>query len=611
MKRTLFLPIFIVFLLGLTVPLAINWKIFNDSIVSDTQDATEREVKLLTNLFVQQAEISKDSALNLLTTIASSQIRATLIDEKGVVLFDSQVASKDLPSVENHFDREEVQEAIQFGTGSAKRTSSTIGQSLIYVAQKIEATKSFPAGFLRLAVPTSIVLDRIDSLMYSAATILAIVLALLYILSYLFNKKWTTAIDQFQEIIDNTANNKQEELSKTAQNLPPTEEFKSLSYAISEMNARVKNQIITINKQKNELEGILNSINAGVMLLDNRSFIALYNKAFYTLLPNSFAQNDNFYVGKKSLEVLNSPDLEDIINKLLSENTNYISVQLELEAKTFQINITKSLIQSEFSQEVQLLLVFHDITQLAQLVTIKRELIANVSHELRTPLTAIQGYTETLQSVFAKADFDKEQSQHFLQIILKNTKHLDRIVNDLLSLSSLESKDENNNSDPATTDIQSPFTMALEECKALLEQKNIKLENHMDMSITLPMDADRLSQVFRNLLENAIRYSPENESIILKTFIEGNQCSIYVQDFGVGIPKEDLVRVFERFYRVEKHRTSNGSISTGLGLAICKHIVEKANGSIFALYRAPFLIDNITPEKMVGATMRINLPLSA
>ncbi len=614
MKRKLFLPFFLIFLFALTIPLLLNGKIFKDAIVVDIQDSTEREVELLAKIFVEQANISFESAVNLLKTISSSQLRSSFIDKDGLVLYDSNVLDENLAGLENHISREEVIEADKFGLGSAIRLSSTVGFELVYVAKKIEQTKSFPAGYLRIAVPTSLIFDRFDTLMYTVFTILIAVLILIYTISHILNKKWQTALDSLQEIIDNTAStkNKDNQLQSSSQNLPPTEEFKSLSYAISEMNSRVKNQLFTINKQKNELEGILNSINAGVMLLDERGIISLYNKAFYEILPNSFIENDNFYLGKKTLEVINSPELDELITKISQEDINYLSVQLELEAKIFQVNITKSTIESEFSSEVQLLLVFHDITQLAQLVQIKRELIANVSHELRTPLTAIQGYAETLQSIFQKPEFDKEQSFYFAQIITKNAQHLDRIVNDLLTLSILESNEDMKNLETQylNTKIETAYTMALEECVPLLEAKKMKIENLMDMTLSLAIDKDRLSQVFRNVLENAIHYSPYGESIVLKTIIEENQCSLFIQDYGVGIPQEDLSRVFERFYRVEKHRTHNGTSSTGLGLSICKHIIEKANGSIFALYHAKALLENNSPEKMVGATIRINLPLA-
>ncbi len=603
MKRKLFLPFFLLFLIGLALPLGINWTIFNDSIEKDLKDSTEREVRLLTEIFIEEAEISKASAIQVLDTISSNDIRATLITSEGKVIYDSQVAEKDLVNVENHINRPEVQSAMKFGIGSSSRSSATVGIDLLYVAQQIEKTAHFPSGYLRLAVPTSKVFGRLDSLMQTVIIIMILVLSAIYIVAYLFDKRWEKSINQIKQVIESTGNGDNLK-NQNSLSLPPKEEFKDLSFAVSEMHARVRQQFITINKQHNELEGILNSINAGVMLLDERGHITLLNHAFLTILPENFTGSLDNYSGKLALEVFQNASLEQLIQESLNSDTNFHSVEIEIASKIFQINITKTIIEAEMKEEVQLLLVFHDITQLAKLVKIKRDLVANVSHELRTPLTAIQGYAETLNSMVNNPNADKEKIQQFVQVITKNAKHLDRIVKDLLSLSQVENDQANQIN--ASSLLKDGFTTALEECQPLLDEKKIELVSLMDEEVNLAIDADRLSQVFRNLLENAVRYSDESSKIILKTEIEDNLCTFHVQDFGPGIPQEDLIRVFERFYRVEKHRSNNGNFTTGLGLSLCKHIVEKANGTIYALHHSPALIDT---TNIVGATIKFNIPL--
>ncbi len=599
MRRRLLLSFSIIFVIGLIIPFGISWQTLHDSIAKDIRSASTRELKLLSELFIDKAEISEESAFKTLRESASKEIRVTFIKEDGEVLFDSRVPDSELEKLENHATRQEVLTAKEYEKGSATRSSASIGLDMIYIAEKVEATKNTPEGYVRLAVPMEGVFDRIQNLGVALFVTFSLIFIAAVVLTQIFFKRWKNSMNEIKIVVEATANG--ETQSSTA--LPMRPEFKDLSYAVSQMASRVNKQLKLINTQKIELESVLNSINAGVMVLDERGQILSINPVFKEMLPDNFSKDLELYFGKRSLEIFNSPELEQFLQVALNEEQNFHTVQMQFGGKIFQINAAKAKIEDELKPETQLVTVFHDITQLAKLVEIKRDLIANVSHELRTPLTAIQGYAETLNSVFDEKNIEKENAQRFTQIIMKNARHLDRIVNDLLALSMVESEEIQ---EIIHTSVEQPFNMAIEECKPMIDKKNLTLVNQLDMSIELAIDSDRLSQVFRNLIENAIRYAPENSSIIVRSTIEGEQCSIFVQDFGVGIPQDDLVRVFERFYRVEKHRTSNGTISTGLGLSLCKHIVEKFHGTIHALFHAPALVET---TNLVGATIRFNLPL--
>ncbi len=467
------------------------------------------------------------------------------------------------------------------------------------------------SSFLLVFSAATILFGRVNNLIYTLLSMFAITLLLTYFINKIYQRRWNKAIEQIKIVVDNTANGD----SENTPLLPPKAEYQELAYSVSQMAERVNNQLRLMLAQKSELMSILDSINAGVMLVDGRGNILNLNAAFSQLFPAVFTKELHNYFHKNSLEVFNEPELEQLIQNSLDSIKSFNSLHMKLDTKTFQINTTKSILVNDTKEETQLVLIFHDITQLVNLVEIKRDLIANASHELRTPLTAILGYAETLEDILSEgkksfgntekeSTIDIENALHFNNIIIKNTKFLDRIVNELLLLSLVENNADK--SENACSSIGEAFTQALEECTPQLEEKELQLVNGLNFSEKVAIDADKLSQVFRNLLENAIRYSPAQSPIALQSHNDGQNLSIIIQDYGVGIPKEDLNRVFERFYRVEKHRSHNGTVSTGLGLSLCKHIVEQAKGNICAIYRADELLHRGEP---VGATIRFTLPL--
>ena len=216
--------------------------------------------------------------------------------------------------------------------------------------------------------------------------------------------------------------------------------------------------------------------------------------------------------------------------------------------------------------------VFHDITELMRLERVRRDFVANVSHELRTPLTAIQGYAETLVSLDGPPE-----CRRFGEIILKHGAYLSRMVEDLLTLARLEGKSGSLELGPV--DPRDALAQATGMCREVLERRRCKVESQIPADCRVLASPPHLTQVFRNLLENAGRYAPEGGSIRVSARQVGDSVVFRVTDDGPGIPKQDLERIFERFYQVERHR---GQASTGLGLAICKHIIERHGGSIRA-----------------------------
>jgi two-component system phosphate regulon sensor histidine kinase PhoR len=240
------------------------------------------------------------------------------------------------------------------------------------------------------------------------------------------------------------------------------------------------------------------------------------------------------------------------------------------------------------------IIALHDISDLKMLEKIRRDFVSNASHELRTPLTSIKGYTEILMS----EESDPEIRKSFLQIIFRNTNHIIKIVNDLLELAKAEDYDQMANYEPVNAG--EALLEAWRECAPLAEEKQIVLQN--DLSPDGPnvlANFDQLIQVFRNLLENAVKYSPPEASITVFSSIGKDKVTFGVSDNGPGIPKPDQQRIFERFFRVERHRSKQTG-STGLGLAICRHIVLSHGGTIW--------VESPIKGKSNGSTFYFTLP---
>jgi two-component system phosphate regulon sensor histidine kinase PhoR len=220
------------------------------------------------------------------------------------------------------------------------------------------------------------------------------------------------------------------------------------------------------------------------------------------------------------------------------------------------------------------LLVIHDMTEIRKLETMRRDFVANVSHELKTPLTSVKGFLETL---LEGALEDKENSRHFLIIMQDHTERLNKLVDDLLSLSHLESKEIFLKKD--IFNFYQQVTKVITNCGAQLQKKNIEIKNELPANLLINADKDKIEGVVTNLIDNAIKFNKEKGNIRIYSQDEESSIKIIIEDSGIGIPEKDILRIFERFYRVDKARSRELG-GTGLGLSIAKHIVELHEGTI-------------------------------
>jgi two-component system, OmpR family, phosphate regulon sensor histidine kinase PhoR len=371
------------------------------------------------------------------------------------------------------------------------------------------------------------------------------------------------------------------------------DEIGKLSKAIRDIGVRLRTKIEEISKEKEYLQTILRGMGEGVLVVDGRGRILTVNDAFRELLSISGDVS-----GKTSLEVVLNSEMEEAIRRVLHDGKGR-AFELTLPSpggRTFEVNVVRIYSSpGEMGKEERVrgaIAVFHDITRLKELEQIRQDFVANVSHELRTPLTTIKGYAETLLGGALK----EEVALPFVQIIKKHTDRLTKIVEDLLMLSKIESKGFDLKSEPLS--LSDLIDDVLDFVKDGAGKKNVTISREeVPLSLVVQADRNYLEHVFVNLLDNGIKYTHEGGKIsISASEKDQGEVQISIRDDGIGIPREDLPRIFERFYRVDKGRSQELG-GTGLGLSIVKHIVQAYGGKVWA---------ESQPGK--GSTFHLTLP---
>ena len=349
-----------------------------------------------------------------------------------------------------------------------------------------------------------------------------------------------------------------------------------------------------------EQRALFNSMIEGVLVLDKSGRIRLANRAVKNLvaLPEDLS-------GKTILETFRMHELEALVSRLCDQK-QVLGFELSLpgiEKRTVEVNAT-AVISAEGSQEGTIL-VFHDLTRIKKLENTRQEFVANVSHELRTPLALIKGYVETLLD---GAKDKPEVAARFLQTIERNADRLSLLIEDLLTISRLESGQAMMNFAPVN--LRAAVDRVLEDLQPRAAEKQVSLTNAVPETLCGRADADRLHQVLYNLVDNAIKYGRAGGSVRVdaRALESERKVELCVQDDGPGIPSNALERIFERFYRVDKARSRDQG-GTGLGLSIVKHIVQSHGGKVWVTSQAGagsdfyFTLDNVTPasEAKLGA----------
>ena len=488
--------------------------------------------------------------------------RITLVGTDGKVLADSE---EDPVKMDNHRGRPEVREALDTGTGRAVRYSATIGHDMVYLAVRQQAGDGSPL-IIRYAVP----LDRLaDALAGFRSGLLAVSLAILVLaggVSLLYHRALAARIDRLKAFSHRIAGG-------DFRGVPMDRKADELAELVGTLNqtaAQLDATIRALTNERNQSAAVLASMAEGVVVVDPTRRVIFCNEAFRRAVNIENAA----WEGRPVVEVIPNADLLDYIEQVRTGGASVTGelVVGSLRTKNFAVTVTP--IRSNGSTTGSVM-VLHDISDLRRLERARRDFAANVSHEFKTPLTAIQGFAETLLSGALE---DLDNNRRFLHIIRENAARLARLTDDLLKLAQIEvGKLELQLQPVAIGDVIGP---CLETARPAADQKKLILET--DYGLDLPAvnaDAASLQQALQNLIDNAVRYSPPGERVLVRAYVEGSNLVISVVDHGPGIPKTEQERIFERFYRVDAAR-SRESGGTGLGLSIAKHLVEAHGGRI-------------------------------
>jgi two-component system phosphate regulon sensor histidine kinase PhoR len=511
----------------------------------------------------------------------SSSTRITIILPDGKVVADSD---EDPAVMENHGNRPEIKEALEKGSGRSLRFSNTLGKSMMYFAMPIKEDQRILA-VMRTSIPAIAIDENLRYIYYKILLSVGIVAICAAAISLVISHNISRPIKQMKETAQRFASGELEHRVP----LPKQAELTELAQALNEMARQLQERINTITKQRNEVEAILSSMIEGVLAVDVAGRIVSINKAAAKFLNVNLSQAK----GRTAEELVLNADFQEFVKDTLNEEQPRQTEIVLPGQKDRIVGLNGATLTDSKGNKSGAVIVISDMTRIRRLEDVRRDFVANVSHELRTPITSIKGFAETLLEGAYK---EPKKAERFLQIIAKHSDRLNAIVEDLLSLSSLEEGDEKRKITFETTSLKHVLDSVVAMSMIKAEVKNITIELECQNDIKVKINTILLEQAVLNLVDNAIKYSEPAGKIQIRAYKTNKMIVISVRDYGCGISREHQGRIFERFYVVDKSRSRKLG-GTGLGLAIVKHIAEVHSGKV-----------TVESTPGVGSTFFLHLP---
>ncbi len=508
-------------------------------------------------------------------------VRVTIISSDGTVLGDTDLDGAALREVENHASRPEVMEAVRDGTGRSMRYSRTVAENMLYVASRIDPDD--PArGVIRLALPLTDVTRAQEAV--RVPILLAAVLSLLVagLVGWAVARGPARRLEAIARVASQFAAGRMDVRAEPGGD----DETSVLARSLNRMADELEERLILVERERSQLRTVLDGMVEGVVLTDPTGRILVANDAFRRIFDAQLPVE-----GRRPLETARVPALQEVIESAL-EADEPLTREIALggaQEKVIQASLAAI---RERGATVGAVAVFHDVTELKRLERVRQEFVANVSHELRTPLTAIKGYAETLRDGGLR---DPETAAEFVRVIHRHAERLRALIEDLLDLAAVEQGEARLK--PAVVRARDVAAQAEGLVRPAAEARGQTLV--IDLPADLPdilADRDRLAQILINLLDNAVKFTPEGGRVTLSGKMADGRVVLAVSDNGVGIPPGDLPRIFERFYRVGRSRDRREG-GTGLGLAIAKHLTQAMGGTI-----------EVESVQGSGTTFRVSLP---
>jgi two-component system, OmpR family, phosphate regulon sensor histidine kinase PhoR len=560
--------LFLFYIIGvglMTFILATYFVTFEESRVRTSWHDNELiQAKLVATHFINEAQLRDPKQVSqMVTRIARvSDGRITVVDTKGKVLGDSE---QDYTKMVNHSNRPEIKLALSGKIGSAARFSETIKHRLIYVAYPLRVNGKV-VGVVRIAKEQK----DLNHLLFRLKVVIISGIALTAILAFVFG--WVAMRRLTEPIRD---------LKRLAQRISSgdfsgrvryfgDDELAELGVAFNDMSEKLTDTFAIIKDEKRKLEVILENLVDGILVIDRDLRIILANPAAQGILGLS----PKNIQGRPVLEVVLNHHLMELIQEVSLYKKPFESELYLYYPQNKQIQVFLAPLKDDNGNLSGSIVVLNDLTQLRRLERVRQDFVANVSHELRTPITSVKAMAETL---LGGAWQNQEMLQRYLKAINQESDRLSNLINDLLDLAKLDSQVEVS---------WEPFDLI--DLLREVQERFITISTdtpHFAMNLPaedLPQinaNRDRVKQVLINLLDNAFKYTHSGGQVRLSAWRDEESIKVAVADNGIGIPQEDLGRIFERFYRVDKARSRDKG-GTGLGLSIVKHIVESYGGEI-------------------------------
>ncbi len=514
---------------------------------------------------------------------SATSSRVTVVLADGAVIGDS---AEDPALLESHFEREEIAQARAEGVGSAIRYSSTIDETLLYVAMAVTDDSGNLLGVVRTSVSLEALdteTSRIKTNIMLASVVFALLLALLSV--FLARRIRSPLLELRDGALrfsrgDLTFRIPEDGFAETA----------SVAAAMNDMAWRLRENIRHLTEQRAESETILSSMVEGVLAFDEDERLIKLNASASSLLGISWESA----MGRSVQEVIRNTELQRFISLTLRSPEAVHADILVAGPPEKHLKAGGTAIRSDEGRVLGCVVVLDDVSELKRLENVRKEFVANVSHELKTPVTSIMGFCESLQDGAVE---DPELARKFVDIISKQTDRLASIIDDLLSLSRIERVGEKGGISMQALPLGPMLQSAIETVELKAQNRNISIERKDEDGIIVAMNDHLMEQAVVNLLDNAIKYSDDGTFIEIEAWQEDDSVFVSVVDQGLGIAPEHLPRIFERFYTVDKARSRKLG-GTGLGLSIVKHIALLHNGTV-----------TVESEPGIGSRFTIRFPV--
>ncbi len=507
----------------------------------------------------------------------------TLIQADGTVVADSAESPS---QVDNQADYPEITATRASAVGTATRISPSSGQPMMYLALPIRHDGAL-LGYVRSAVPLTVLKTRLSQLYLTLFLGVAGAAFAGLLLSILFAHRVMQPLRTMTEVATSLAGGYTGHIAPSRKQ----DELDILTEAFNRMAYRLRERMETIIKDRNQLLAVLSGMVEGVIAVDENECVVHMNQAAGAILYTSPATS----IGKRIWEVTRVRAVMETISDTIrdaEEITCEARIVARPEDRILKLNAAP--LRDSKSALVGAVLVLHDVTALRRLERVRRDFVANVSHELKTPITNIKGFVETLRDDLCD---EPEQTDRFLGIIARNADRLHAIIEDLLSLSRLEQSEETADLVRTAVTVHDVLQAAVQDCTAKAMSQQIRLQALCDTELCAFLNAPLIEQALVNLLDNAINYSKAGSMVWVEARYEPEELTLCVRDEGIGIASEQLPRLFERFYRVDKARSRDHG-GTGLGLAIVKHIAQLHGGHV-----------SVTSAVGQGSTFTLYLPM--